>query len=70
MPRKGSGKNVLVAGTSDAAHPAAVLVTPPIKMRPIDPDKPWFRARGENNAFLTWWGIRHDAQPGSQGYSK
>ncbi|MFM9436083.1 hypothetical protein ACFDR9_003160 [Janthinobacterium sp. CG_23.3] len=64
------GKHVLVAGTSDAARPTAVVVAPPAKARPIDPDKPWFRARGENNAFLPWWGIRHDATPGSQGYSK
>ena len=64
------GKNVLVAGTSDAAHPTAVLVTPPAKVRPIDADKPWFRARGGNNAFLPWWGLRNDAPPGSQGYSK
>jgi hypothetical protein len=64
------GKNVLVAGTSDVAHSTAVLVTPPAKVRPIDPEKPWFRARGGNNAYLPWWGIRHDAPPGSQGYSK
>jgi hypothetical protein len=63
------GKNVLVAGTSDAAHPTAVLVTPPAKVRPIDPDKPWFRARGGNNAFLPWWGLRNDAGPQQQGYS-
>ncbi|PHV07856.1 virulence factor [Janthinobacterium sp. BJB412] len=64
------GKNVLVAGTSDPAHATAVLVLPPAKVRPIDPDKPWFRARGENNAYLMWWGIRHDAEGGMQGYSK
>jgi len=64
------GKNVLIAGTSDVAHSTAVLVTPPAKVRPIDPDKPWFRARGANNAFLPWWGLRNDAPPGSQGYSK
>jgi len=64
------GKNVLVAGTSDAAHPTGVLVAPPAKVRPIDPNEPWFRARGGNNAYLTWWGLRHDARPGSQGYSK
>ena len=64
------GKNVLVAGTTDAEHPTAVLVLPPAKVRPIDPEKPWFRARGENNAYLMWWGIRHDAEGGMQGYSK
>ena len=64
------GKNVLVAGTHDLAKPTAVLVVPPAKVRPIDLDKPWFRARGENNAYLMWWGLRHDAGAGSQGYSK
>jgi hypothetical protein len=64
------GKNVLVAGTSDAAHPTAVLVAPPEKVRPILADGPWFRARGENNAYLMWWGIRHDETFRMQGYSK
>ena len=65
------GKNVLVAGTSDAAHPTAVLVAPPETARPIKPDVPWFRARGENNAYLMWWGLRHDEPPSkTQGYSK
>lgn len=66
------GKNVLVAGTSDTAHPTAVLIAPPEKVRPIDPDAPWFRARGENNAHLMWWGIRHDVpqEDRMQGYSK
>ncbi|MTW32267.1 virulence factor [Pseudoduganella danionis] len=64
------GKNVLVAGTTDPELPTAVLVTPPAKARPIDANEPWFRARGENNAYLMWWGIRHDAPPHTQGYSK
>ncbi|NHZ88894.1 virulence factor [Massilia sp. CCM 8733] len=64
------GKHVLVAGTTDADETTAVLVTPPAKVRPLNPDAPWFRARGENNAYLPWWGLRHDATPGSQGYSK
>jgi hypothetical protein len=64
------GKNVLVAGTTDPEHPTAVLVLPPAKVRPIDPDKPWFRARSGNNAYLMWWGLRHDAEGGMQGYSK
>ncbi|QGZ43329.1 hypothetical protein GO485_26345 [Pseudoduganella flava] len=64
------GKNVLVAGTTDSTKPTAVLVVPPERVRPIDHDKPWFRARGENNVFLMWWGLRHDAPPASQGYSK
>jgi hypothetical protein len=64
------GKNVLVAGTTDLRNPTAVVVVPPAKVRPIDHEKPWFRARGENNAYLMWWGLRHDAGPGMQGYSK
>ncbi len=64
------GKHVLVAGTTDADETTAVLVTPPATVRPLNPDAPWFRARGENNAYLPWWGLRHDATPGSQGYSK
>jgi len=64
------GKNVLIAGTTDQAHPTAVMVLPPAKVRPIEPDQPWFRARGGNNAYLMWWGIRHDAEWRMQGYSK
>lgn len=64
------GKNVLVTGTTEIDKPTAVVVVPPAKVRPIDHDKPWFRARGENNAYLMWWGLRHDAEPGMQGYSK
>ncbi|MGW8394480.1 hypothetical protein [Pseudoduganella sp. HUAS MS19] len=64
------GKNVLVAGTTDAEQPTAVVVSPPAKVRPIDPNAPWFRARGGGSAFLPWWGLRHDAKPGSQGYSR
>jgi hypothetical protein len=60
------GKHVLVAGTSEAANPTAVLVSPPATVRPIQPDKDWFRARGENYAYLFWWGIRHDANPQDQ----
>ena len=63
------GKNVLVAGTTDQSHPTAVMVLPPAKVRPIEPDKPWFRARGGNHAYLMWWGIRHDAEWRMQGYS-
>ncbi|MYN43457.1 hypothetical protein GTP23_00060 [Pseudoduganella sp. FT93W] len=64
------GKNVLVAGTTDAARPTAVLVAPPAQFRPIIPGEPWYRARGENNAYLMWWGMRYDAPRHSQGYSK
>jgi len=64
------GETVLVAGTTDAAHPVAVVVTPPEKVVPIDPNADWFRARGENNAYLPWWGRRYDEKyDGEQGYS-
>ncbi|WP_338638300.1 virulence factor [Burkholderia pyrrocinia] len=64
------GGNVLVAGTTDAEHPTAVVVVAPSKLTPIDASKDWFRARGGNNAYLPWWGRRHDARPASQGYSE
>jgi hypothetical protein len=63
------GGNALVAGTTDANHPTAVVILPPSKLTPIDPDKDWFRARGENNAYLPWWGRRYDTNYGMQGYS-
>ncbi|WP_174431897.1 virulence factor [Burkholderia metallica] len=63
------GGNALVAGTTDPDHPVAVVVLPPSKLTPIDPDKDWFRARGGNNAYLPWWGRRHDTNYGMQGYS-
>ncbi|MGK5077572.1 virulence factor [Janthinobacterium sp. HLX7-2] len=64
------GRPVLVAGTSDAAQVTALVVAPPAVVRPVDHDKPWFRARGGNTVFLPWWGLRFDARPGSQGYSR
>nr|WP_175799689.1 virulence factor [Burkholderia anthina] len=63
------GGNALVAGTTDPEHPVAVVVRPPSKLTPIDPTKDWFRARGGNNAYLPWWGRRHDTDYGMQGYS-
>nr|WP_260449956.1 virulence factor [Burkholderia contaminans] len=63
------GGNALVAGTTDASHPTAVVVLPPSNLTPINPDGDWFRARGENNAYLPWWGRRHDTDYGIQGYS-
>ncbi|WP_412527214.1 virulence factor [Burkholderia lata] len=63
------GGNALVAGTTDPDHPVAVVVRPPSKLTAIDPDKDWFRARGGNNAYLPWWGRRHDTNYGMQGYS-
>ncbi|VWB65159.1 virulence factor [Burkholderia lata] len=62
-------ETVLVAGTTDAQRPTAVVVVPPSTVTLIDPDKDWFRARGENNAYLPWWGRRHDTDYGMQGYS-
>jgi hypothetical protein len=64
------GKTVLVAGTTDQAQPIATVVVPPAVVRPIRPDEPWFRARGENAAHLAWWGIRHDVKDTTQGYSR
>ncbi|WP_334046319.1 virulence factor [Burkholderia cepacia] len=63
------GGNALVAGTTDPKHPAAVVVVPPANLTPIDPNEDWFRARGGNNAYLPWWGRRHDTNYGMQGYS-
>jgi hypothetical protein len=64
------GGSVLVAGTTDPAHPVAVVVTPPSTLTPINPNQDWFRARGENNAYLPWWGKRPDTNYGNaQGYS-
>ncbi|WGS53171.1 virulence factor [Paraburkholderia sp. D15] len=63
------GETVLVAGTTDADHPVAVVVTPPPQVVPIDPNADWFRARGENNAYLPWWGRRYDSKYGMQGFS-
>jgi len=59
-----------VAGTSEAQQVTALLVAPPAVIRPIDHDKAWLRARGGNTVFLPWWGLRYDARPGSQGYSR
>ncbi|MBB5610322.1 MULTISPECIES: hypothetical protein [unclassified Janthinobacterium] len=64
------GGAVLVAGTSEAQQVTALVVAPPAVVRPIDHDKAWFRARGGNTVFLPWWGLRYDARPGSQGYSR
>ena len=64
------GENVLVAGTTDPENPTAVLVVPPATVRPVDHDKPWFRARSESKAYLMWWGLRHDAPDFRQGYSE
>ena len=47
-----------------------LVVAPPAVVRPIRPDKPWFRARGGNHAYLPWWGLRHDAPEYYQGFSQ
>lgn len=64
------GKHVVVAGTTDPERPTAVVISPPAVVRPINPDKPWFRARSMNDAYLPWWGLRDDAPAYPQGYSK
>lgn len=65
------GGNTLVAGTTDAEHPTAIVIVPPEKLNPIDPKAPWFRARGAGSVFLPWWGKRHDVDYSQygQGYS-
>ena len=63
------GEHVLVAGTTDAEHPVAVVVTPPQQVVPIDPNADWFRALGGNNAYLPWWGRRYDEKYPQQGWS-
>ncbi len=63
------GEHVLVAGTTDAEHPVAVVVAPPQQVVPIDANADWFRARGENNAYLPWWGRRYDEKYSQQGWS-
>lgn len=63
------GKTVLVAGTTDETQQVATLVVPPKVVRPIIPDKPWFRARGGNHVRLPWWGLRHDSTISQQGFS-
>ncbi|AWI76756.1 hypothetical protein CEW83_17295 [Parazoarcus communis] len=66
------GTSVLVAGTAEADTAAAVVVTPPARARVFDPAKDWFRARGERNAYLPWWGLRRDVDWSRyrQGYSE
>lgn len=54
------GGDTLVAGTTDPDHPVALVVKPPSKLTPIDPDQNWFRAAGEGDAYLPWWGKRFD----------
>lgn len=64
------GKTVLVAGTTEGERPTAVVVAPPAKVRPIDAEQDWYRARGGDKAYLPWWGLRHDAPKYRQGYSE
>jgi hypothetical protein len=64
------GGNVLVAGTTDPTHLTAVVVTPPAQLIPIDPDRDWFRARGENNAYLPWWGRLRGVSYPTQGFTQ
>jgi len=64
------GKSVLVAGTTDESQLTATVVAPPAVVRPIDPDKTWFRARSGSHTYLAWWGVRHDSTLTLQGYSR
>lgn len=64
------GKTVLVAGTTDPANPTATAVVPPAVVRPIDQEKPWFRARPIIHAHLPWWGVRYDAKDTIQVFFK
>jgi len=65
------GKPVLVAGTTEPNDPVAVVVMPPARARVFDPGKDWFRARGEGNAYLPWWGLhkKYDWSKYMQGFS-
>ncbi|MYN04818.1 hypothetical protein GTP41_22235 [Pseudoduganella sp. DS3] len=65
------GQPVLVAGTTEPERATVVVVTPPAKPRLYNPDKDWFRARGEGTTYLPWWGMRKDEKWDSymQGYS-
>jgi len=65
------GRPVMVAGTTEPDKATAVVVTPPDRARVFDPEKNWFRARGEGYAYLPWWGLRKDLDWSTymQGYS-
>ncbi|BEV13455.1 virulence factor [Herbaspirillum sp. DW155] len=65
------GKPVMVAGTTETDKAIAVVITPPERARVFDPEKSWFRARGEGYAYLPWWGLRKDLdwKTYMQGYS-
>lgn len=66
------GQPVLIAGTTEPDRATAVVVTPPVRARIVDPTKDWFRARGERHAYLPWWGLRKDVkwEGYMQGYSQ
>ena len=63
------GGHVLVAGTTDPTQLSAVIVTPPAQLIPIDAERNWFRARGEGDAYLPWWGRRRDVAYPRQGFT-
>ncbi|MDG0024525.1 virulence factor [Trinickia sp. Y13] len=63
------GGHVLVAGTTDPTQLSAVIVTPPAQLIPIDAERNWFRARGEGDAYLPWWGRRRDVSYTRQGFT-
>lgn len=67
-----AGTRETVAGEVNAEERAvtAVLIRPPAHPTPFDPNKKWFRARGEGNAYLPWWSRRLDAEANrAQGWS-
>jgi len=66
------GKKVLVAGTTDLQNPTAVMVLPPAQAHRIDETLDWFQAdpNKQQEQFLPWWGLRHDAPALLQGYSE
>ena len=59
-----AGTRETLAGEARAEDKAvtAVLIRPPAHPTPFDPNKTWFRARGEGNAYLPWWSRRLDAK--------
>ena len=65
------GRAVMVAGTTEPDKATTVVVTPPDRARVYDPEKNWFRARGEGYAYLPWWGLSKNLDWNTylQGYS-
>ena len=66
------GRPVMVAGTTEPDKATTVVVMPPDRARVYDPERNWFRARGEGYAYLPWWGLRKNLDWNTylQGYSE